>query len=550
MTIKSADSERNLVDELIAEQQSLTAVARFAQKHSQANFHAQSRYYEALIPLSKPAPGQQYAFAVDLDKCTGCKSCVSACHSLNGLEENETWRDVGLLVGGHRSGAYQQTVTTACHHCLEPGCLEGCPVMAYDKDAETGIVRHLDDQCIGCQYCTMKCPYDVPKYSKSLGIVRKCDMCHDRLAVGEAPACVQACPHEAIAIRLVDVEAVSTQSAPGTQLLPSTFDSSYTKPTTTYTTARRMPVDVRAADTYAFHLEHAHWPLIIMLLLSQCAVGLSVFLAVASFLPETLFRTAGLPLALAGFGLLNVGLIAALFHLGRPLGAWRFFLGLRTSWMSREILAFSIYAGASSFTIIPALICYPLTAQFLPPAIHAFIQTLPLTLFAQAICLASLLFGLTAVFTSAMIYVDTHRSFWRSSRTFPRFYLATMALGAGATSVILSWLSAPIHLTAALTLVFGGTAFAWEMSRFSDSFLSEDDPDHHSARTIHKLLPWFIPTRSTLFIAWAALLAGSYSVVNPAYLVTGAFSVQLIGQVMERYAFFSSVVALRMPRGI
>ena len=51
-------------------------------------------------------------------------------------------------------------------------------MLAYEKDAETGIVRHLDDQCIGCQYCVLKCPYDVPKYSKKRGIVRKCDMCY------------------------------------------------------------------------------------------------------------------------------------------------------------------------------------------------------------------------------------------------------------------------------------------------------------------------------------------------------------------------------------
>jgi len=84
--------------------------------------------------------------------------------------------------------------------------MDGCPVLAYDKDETTGIVRHLDDQCIGCQYCILKCPYDVPKYSESRGIVRKCDMCHDRLSVGEAPACVQACPNEAIRIITVNQE--------------------------------------------------------------------------------------------------------------------------------------------------------------------------------------------------------------------------------------------------------------------------------------------------------------------------------------------------------
>ena len=70
--------------------------------------------------------------------------------------------------------------------------MHGCPVGAYEKDALTGIVRHLDDQCIGCRYCMLTCPYEVPQYSVRKGIVRKCDMCADRLAESEAPACVQA----------------------------------------------------------------------------------------------------------------------------------------------------------------------------------------------------------------------------------------------------------------------------------------------------------------------------------------------------------------------
>ena len=110
---------------------------------------------------------------------------------------------------------FLQHVTTACHHCLDPACLTGCPVKAYDKDPETGIVRHFDDQCIGCQYCVFMCPYDVPQYSRTKGIVRKCDMCHDRLAVGEAPACVQSCPNQAIRIRTVSVESVVEQCETG-----------------------------------------------------------------------------------------------------------------------------------------------------------------------------------------------------------------------------------------------------------------------------------------------------------------------------------------------
>ena len=133
------ESPRTVIDELLAEQQRMTAVQRFSQRHDRGVVPSQERYYRDLIPQSKPAPGQQYAFAVDLDACTGCKACVAACHSLNGLEEEETWRSVGLIHGGSSAKPYQQTVTTACHHCVEPGCLEGCPVMAYEKDEGTAL---------------------------------------------------------------------------------------------------------------------------------------------------------------------------------------------------------------------------------------------------------------------------------------------------------------------------------------------------------------------------------------------------------------------------
>ena len=123
----------------------------------------------ALMPVDAPGPGQQLAFEVDLDRCSGCKACVAACHNLNGLDEGESWRDVGLVVGGMPELPVLQHVTSACHHCLEPACLTACPVDAYEKDPRTGIVRHLDDQCIGCQYCTLACPYDAPKYQRGQG---------------------------------------------------------------------------------------------------------------------------------------------------------------------------------------------------------------------------------------------------------------------------------------------------------------------------------------------------------------------------------------------
>src|SRR5262249_16164820 len=111
---------RTLIDDLLAEQKELTAVEAFSRTHESNRLQS----YRELMPGTPPAPGQQYAFEVNLDACSGCKACVSACHSLNGLDDGETWRDVGLLIDvpdtldfrRKTARAFQQNVTSACHH--------------------------------------------------------------------------------------------------------------------------------------------------------------------------------------------------------------------------------------------------------------------------------------------------------------------------------------------------------------------------------------------------------------------------------------------------
>ena len=231
------------LDRFLREQQELTPVERFSRRTdaddlSDAPFEgpgSTTPRYRDLLPGAGPGPGEQYAFDVDLDACSGCKACVSACHSLNGLDDDETWRSVGVLYGVEAATPQLQTVTTACHHCVDPACLNGCPVDAYEKDPVTGIVVHLDDQCIGCQYCTLMCPYEVPVYDAGRGIVRKCDLCRDRLAEGEAPACVQGCPTDAISVTVVATAELVAQTRAATgsgaaTLVPTAPDSSITVP--------------------------------------------------------------------------------------------------------------------------------------------------------------------------------------------------------------------------------------------------------------------------------------------------------------------------------
>ncbi len=504
----------NLIDQLLAEQKTLqTPVARFSEIHHRRGSDL-ADHYRSLIPLTKPGSGEQYAFEVSLDRCTGCKACVSACHSLNGLDDHEVWRDVGIILGGSAAPTYQQTITTACHHCEDPGCMNGCPVGAYEKDAGTGIVRHLDDQCIGCSYCILKCPYDVPKYSKKRGIVRKCDMCHQRLAEGEAPACVQACPTEAI--RIVKVPTKSPVAAlfiPDLATASTLADSKITRPTTRYI-GREVPATAYAADRSALIPQHAHWPLVCMLMLTQAGIGL-------------LFTARGeLSLTLAGAGIFFSGMAASVLHLGQPLKAWRFFLGLRTSWLSREILAFSLFApipvALVGFAALPLLPFHPLITAYAPF----------LALGAQVTAYSAFPLGLLAVFTSVMIYHDTHRSLWRFPLGATRFFGTVAAFATLGNLIAYPTLLAATFFAAAVVL-----KLIPEIAFLRPRHL-EWTPDQHSAQL--QLGPL---RRILLLRIFFAIVAISVSIISP----WAALPLLLLAELFERQLFFQSVQAPKMP---
>ena len=96
-----------------------------------------------------------------------------------------------------RPGGPTYFLSVACHHCERPACLAACPSGAYEKRAD-GIVVHHEEKCIGCRYCEMACPFGAPRYSEEKGVMTKCHLCHHRLDGGERPACVAACPTEAL----------------------------------------------------------------------------------------------------------------------------------------------------------------------------------------------------------------------------------------------------------------------------------------------------------------------------------------------------------------
>jgi formate dehydrogenase iron-sulfur subunit len=561
-TIVEAGGNSSLVEAMLREQQSLTAVERFSRKHDQdhagaaCGVPAQAKYYRDLIPLERPRPGQQYAFEVDLDVCTGCKACVAACHSLNGLDEPEVWRTVGLLHGGTAEQPQQQTVTTSCHHCVDPSCLSGCPVRAYEKDPVTGIVKHLDDQCIGCQYCTLMCPYDAPKYSPQRGIVRKCDMCTDRLAADEAPACVQGCPNQAIRIKVVD-QIQSLQASQAGTFLPGAPAPDHTVPTTVYKSSKPAPANLLPADYYTVSPEHSHPPLIVLLVFTQLAVG-----AFATLFFSKLFLALppGGPWAVAHAGFsLFLGLFAlgaSVFHLGRPLGAWRVFLGLRTSWMSREAIGFGVFAKMGA-----------LYAGSVAAAAHwdSFPGRALLVAAAPVLEGITAVLGLAGVFFSVMIYVATRRTQWRGSITGMKFFGTTFLLGA---ATVLAVAQPVAHFLPAATRDAAMTGLgrgllsmvlAVALCKLTFELLllrHVRDPGHSVLKRV-AVVSLRDLARST-FWRFACLVAGG--IFLPLLVLTGAAAVAslsviaplalvllVVGEFCERYQFFKAAPASRMP---
>jgi Fe-S-cluster-containing dehydrogenase component len=156
----------------------------------------------------------------DATVCVGCKACMAACKEYNDLPPERStpyglWDDprdlsaktyniVKLYKNG--TGAVKDRprdgysyVRRFCMHCVDPSCVSACPVGALNKDPETGVVQYNKDACIGCRYCEIACPYDIPKFEWDTPFprIRKCQLCSHRFAQGGYAACCEFCPNGA-----------------------------------------------------------------------------------------------------------------------------------------------------------------------------------------------------------------------------------------------------------------------------------------------------------------------------------------------------------------
>jgi len=462
-----------------------------------------------------PGPGEQYRFHFDMTKCIGCKCCVVACNEQNGNPADILWRRVGEIEGGVYPHTHRHYLSMGCNHCLEPTCLTGCPVDAYTKDGVTGIVRHSADACIGCQYCTWNCSYGVPQYNPERGVVGKCDMCYGRLEHGQEPACAAACPEDAIRIEVVKVAEWrehyrAAANSPG---MPSADDSIST---TRITLPAKMPGDVNKVDLRQLHPEHAHWPLVVMTVLTQLSVGAFTAIGCLQAFGAQAHRTA----ALVALSVAMLALAASTLHLGRPIHAVRALKMWRRSWLSREVLFFTLFALVA--TAYSASLWFGISG---------------------AIWLGwlTVVLGSCGVAASARLYLVPGRPAWNSVFTIAEFGSTTALLGAcGANILTHATMGAPYAVSCGA--VFALMTVGLKLLRLARSRMREL---HSSWQMFATVFPNQLLIRIALPLVGLALLPLS----RVTWIRIAIAMLMVTGEFIGRYLFFVTVVPTNMASG-
>ncbi len=492
------------------------------------------------IDLPELKPGEQYRFHFDATACVGCHCCEVACNEQNGNPDSIKWRRVGEVEAGQFPDTLQLFNSMSCNHCIEPECLKGCPSNAYIK-LENGIVFHDDPNCIGCQYCTWNCPYEVPVFNPDRGIVTKCHMCVDKLTNGQTPACVQACPSNAINIEVVNIEKWLNEDMAKEGVAPHLPDIEITKPTTRYTLPE-LPegAEFKPADEHILKPAHPEWPLVFMTVLTQISVGAFVALFLGQLLFSLGFNLPKPNATMAFLALLPaaIGLPLSALHLGRPLKAMWAMRNYKTSWLSREAIALGAFALVAG--VVWLLYLFDFNGFF--------------KLLFEAFGVA---LGIYGIYAQSMIYRVKARPAWNRESTTKRFF------GSGYVGFLLlsSVLIASNGVNGAMvllsvTLLTGALHFLIindEVNFYR--YLSKENPlyyqlnrtkillnDHFGkvkkARVVS--LTIFGVVMPLIAIVFAASGANSFALFIVIVATLGAF----VSEIMGRFLFYSTVVPL------
>jgi DMSO reductase iron-sulfur subunit len=459
----------------------------------------------SLIPDRPLEQGEQYRFHFNVTKCIGCRSCEVACNEQNGNPADIRWRRVGEIEGGIYPDTLRHYLSMGCNHCMDAECVKGCPVDAYTKDPVTGIVLHSADACIGCQYCVWNCPYSVPQFNQERGVVGKCDMCKGRLEDGREPACVNACPEGAIEIEIVNMAAwrenFTTAESPGMPPAEQTIS------TTRITLPQDTGAPLERVDTAQIQPEHSHLPLVYMTAMMQAVSGAMWILLLWHELNAV--RLAVL------VGITALALNLSTLHLGRPAYAWRALKMWRRSWLSREVLLFTLFFGALAAATVT-------TFAGSPPRLIALLDW------------STAILGLLGTVASAAIYLVRARPAWNTGHTPLDFLLTGALLGS-----LLAAALAPASPARAGWLV-GAAATAWLGNQVLRA-LRLRRSQAFEANAAFALMAKFrlhIAAMMVLLVASVAAVALGQAVA--------ALACGFVAVLCARYLFFVSVVPLNM----
>jgi formate dehydrogenase iron-sulfur subunit len=151
-----------------------------------------------------------WGILIDVTRCTGCNSCALACKESNNLPyadvvpealESDAFTFVDARQVVTTNGEIEtRYVKRQCMHCLNAACVSACPAAAMHSSGEGPIV-YRPNRCLGCRYCQLACPFEVPRFDWDTGldpVISKCWLCYDRLQAGQKPACAEACPTGAL----------------------------------------------------------------------------------------------------------------------------------------------------------------------------------------------------------------------------------------------------------------------------------------------------------------------------------------------------------------
>ena len=491
------------------------------------------------IDIPKLKEGEQYRFHFDATACVGCHCCEVACNEQNNNPADIKWRRVGEMEGGEFPAFSQLFNSMSCNHCIDPECLKGCPTSSYIKITETGIVVHDDDTCIGCQYCTWNCPYGVPTYHEERKIVTKCHMCHEKLAVGETPACVQACPSGAIMIETVNIKEWLENDIDENANMPFLPDARITNSTTRYTLPENLP-EMKEVDEHILKPAHSEIPLVFMTVLTQISLGGFLALFLGDVLSLFGFVSTNWMMALLVMLPAALGLPLSALHLGRPYLAMTAMKNIKTSWLSREALALGVFTALMSLVVALYFI-------EVPHAIRLIIE------------LITLACGIYGIYAQAMIYRIKARPSWNRVTTNMKFFgvayigmflMAFVSLVAGLIEVTIPLVA--MGMLGALAQMF----FSYEDFR---TLSSESENEYQLKRTARLYEENFKKVKQFRFIS--IFIGGVLLPLLVIVLVTASSSISAIvtlllalilmfaSEISDRFLFYSTVVPLGMAGG-